>query len=156
MYCQHCGAETAQELNYCKRCGGSLNLPATNAPREVRPALSNGAAWAIGASMLGIVVLPLGIMISAIIELSHKGAPPDVFKVLIIFVSLVILGSVALLTWFWMHLLGVKRAADAGALPSPRQADTNQLGAAAPHALPDARPFSVTEQTTRTLEHVKK
>ncbi|MDQ3806441.1 MAG: zinc ribbon domain-containing protein [Acidobacteriota bacterium] len=151
MFCPHCGTESSQELNYCKRCGGNLYPPA---PRpEGRPAVTPAAAWAVGLSTLGVVVVGLIALFAALDKLSERGLPPDVFKVLIVFVSLTIVFSVALLTLFWSRLLhGAARRPDSAPpqLASPTHA--NELGAAQFTPLASARQPSVTEQTTRTLE----
>ena len=157
MFCPHCGTEQGRELNYCKRCGGHLNPLALAAAHEARPVLTTGMAWAVGLSTLGVVAIGLGVLFAALSELAVRGLPPDVFKVLIVFVSLATVGSVALLTWFWSQLLlGTSRRAEALA-PPPAPADTSELHAARHAPLPAATaPPSVTEQTTRTLEQVRK
>jgi uncharacterized membrane protein len=147
MFCPHCGTESSQELNYCKRCGGNLSAPAP------RPEGRAGVAWAVGLSTLGVVVVGLVALFAALDKLSERNLPPDVFKLLIVFVSLTIVFSVALLTRFWSHLLrGAWQRPDPAPPRLARPTHTNELGAAQFTPLADARPASVTEQTTRTLE----
>ena len=73
--------------------------------------------------------------------------------------SLTILGSIFLLTRFWMRLLshGKPERTDVTRLYAPHT-HTNELGPQPQHfaALHDAPIPSVTEHTTRTLEHAKR
>ena len=68
MYCPHCGTESTQGLNYCKRCGGSLNVLAPGAAQESQPAVSTGKVWAVGTTTLLLIVLGLGVMFAALGE----------------------------------------------------------------------------------------
>lgn len=155
MFCPHCGIESAADLNYCKRCGGNLNLVAIAPARGARPAISTGTACVVGVSISLLVLVGLVILFVAMSELRGGGLPPDVFKVIFVFGSLTILGSVASLTWLWTYLLGgAHETANAAQLKAPPAA--NELGPARPNALADASIPSITEHTTRTLEHAKK
>ena len=157
MYCPHCGAESTPGLNYCNRCGGNLNPLAANSSLaaggqgEVRPAVSAGAAWAAGVTMILVVCVELAAVFGTISELAHFIAP-DAIVAIAICGSVTILGSVLLLTRFWMRLLlhGATKK-DAPRL-APRTQSTAELGPARPGSLPDARFTSVTEHTTRTLQ----
>ncbi|MCA1632781.1 MAG: hypothetical protein LC802_03445 [Acidobacteria bacterium] len=155
MYCPHCGTESSGELNYCKRCGGSLN-PLANAPQQqVRAPVPAGTAWAMGTTMLLLIVLGLGVLFAAVAELSHSGAIPPVLVLMVIFGALTILGGATLLTWLWTRVLGTSSAA--GNAPQfGRQPHTNELPHARVSALPDAHIPSVTEHTTRTFDNIKR
>ncbi|HVF42587.1 MAG TPA: hypothetical protein VM936_06235 [Pyrinomonadaceae bacterium] len=158
MYCQHCGAESTQGLNYCKRCGGNLGALAQAPPAEVAQSLPTGTVRAVGFTLIGTVVFGLGILTALVTELVHSGVRPEPLVIIMICGSLTILGSVFLLTRFWMHMLsGKSRNPDAPRLYAP-PAHANELGAAPQRfgALHDAPAPSVTEHTTRTLEHAKK
>jgi hypothetical protein len=159
MYCPHCGAETAQGLNYCNRCGGNLsplattNQLAAGGQQETRHAISPGMAWAVGVTMLLVVGIGLAAVFGTISDLAHF-IPPDAIVALAITGSVTVLGSVFLLTRFWMRLL-LPRASKKEAAPqlSARAPSTAGLGPARPGtALPDAHFTSVTEHTTRTLK----
>jgi hypothetical protein len=157
MYCPHCGAESAQGLNYCNRCGGNLNPLATinhlatNDSHEVRPVISSGMAWAVGVTMLLVVGVGLAAVFGTISDLAHFIAP-DAIVALAICGSVTVLGSVFLLTRFWARLLlaGAPKKESAPRLAG--RAPSAELGPARPGALPDARFTSVTEHTTRTLK----
>lgn len=162
MFCQHCGAELTQGLNYCNRCGGQIGPPAQAAPREVAHApLPTGTVWAVGGSLLLMVVIGLGVLVALMTEMVHSGVRPEPLVLVMMCGSLTILASVFMVTRFWMRLLS-HRAADPAAQPQlqpppyQRPAATNELGGQRPAAaLPDA-PASVTEHTTRTLEHARR
>jgi len=157
MYCQHCGAEATQGVNYCKRCGGNLGALVQAPPQEVAQSLPTGTVRAVGFTLIGTVVFGLGILTALITQLVERGLRTEPLVVIMICGSLTILGSVFMLTRFWMHMLGKSRTPDAPRLYAP-PAQTNDLGPAPQHfgALRDAPLSSVTEHTTRTLEHAKK
>ena len=156
MYCPHCGTESAQGLNYCNRCGGSLNALATNSPatdglQEVRPAITTGTAWAVGVTMLLVVCVGLAAVFGTISDLVHF-VPADAVIGITFFGGMTILGSLFILTRFWMRLLtGTTKKGGAQRL-APRPQNTAELGPARLGALPDAPFSSVTEHTTRTLK----
>jgi hypothetical protein len=158
MYCQHCGAESTQGLNYCNRCGGQIGALTQGAAREVGQALPTGTVRAVGFSLIAVVVFGLGILTALMSELVHSGVRPEPLVLIMMCGSLTILGSVFMLTRFWMRMLSVGKSetADATRLFQPAS-HTNELG---PQrfggALHDAPISSVTEHTTRTLEHAKK
>ncbi len=155
MFCSYCGTETTHGLNYCKRCGSSLTAPAHTELQEARPALSTGMAWAAGVTMVLVVCVGLAAVFGTISDLAHF-ITPNAIIALAVCGSATILGSVFLLTRFWMRLLtsAMKREA-APRLADPRRAATSELGPARMSALPDTSPppplSSVTEHTTRTL-----
>ena len=157
MYCPHCGAESAPGLNYCNRCGGNLNPvatinpPAANSHQETRPAISPGMAWAVGVTMLLVVGIGLAAVFGTISDLAHF-IPPDAIVALAITGSVTILGSVFLLTRFWMRLLLTGATKKDSPRLDARAPSTAELGRARPGALPDAHFTSVTEHTTRTLK----
>jgi hypothetical protein len=156
MFCPYCGTESTQGLNYCKRCGGSLSTPAQAGVPVERQALSAGTTWAAGVTMMLLVVIGLGFLFGMMRDLIHTGLSPDAVVVIMMCGVLTILGSLFMLTRFWMRVLGGRAVTAARALPGARPSHTNELGSSRPGALNDASPASVTEHTTRTLEHVKK
>ncbi|HVF45039.1 MAG TPA: hypothetical protein VM936_18585 [Pyrinomonadaceae bacterium] len=157
MYCQHCGAESTQGLNYCKRCGGNLGALVQAPPQEVAQNLPTGTVRTVGFTLIGTVVFGLGILTALITELVHSGVRPEPLVMIMMCGSLTILGSVFMLTRFWMHMLGKSRTPDTPRVYAPA-AHANDLGPAPQRfgALNDAPASSVTEHTTRTLEHAKR
>jgi hypothetical protein len=100
MYCQHCGAESTQGLNYCNRCGGQMGALAQGPPREVGQALPTGTVRAVGFSLIAVVVFGLGLMVALMSELVHSGVRPEPLVMIMMCGSLTILASVFMLTRF--------------------------------------------------------
>ncbi|MDT5271772.1 MAG: hypothetical protein QOH49_3958 [Acidobacteriota bacterium] len=157
MFCPYCGTETTQGLNYCNRCGGNL-APLTQAPaQESRIIVAPGAAWAAGLTTTAVIVIGLGIIFPITSELAMRGVPPIAFVAIALFVALAVVGCAAMLLRFWSLLLGVGAARNnAPTLPQHKAQDTRGLDAPHFDSLNPAPVPSVTEQTTRTLERVKK
>ena len=160
MYCPYCGTETTQGLNYCNRCGGNL-APLTQGQQESRVIVAPGAAWAAGLTTMGVVVMGLGIIFPMSGELVLRGMPPGAVVAIALFVALTVFGCAARLLRFWSALLGVaparRRAQAPAALPTPRAQDTRGLDAQRHDSLnPAPSAYSVTEQTTRTLDRVER
>lgn len=159
MYCPHCGTESTPGLNYCNRCGGNLSMLTTNAAQGSPPAVSTGKVWAIGTTTMLLVLMGLALLISGIREMAHSGLPPDVLKMIIICSMMLLLGGIAFFGWLWSRILGLPRRSDNVPRTLLRSSPTNELGSARISALPEATMHpvsSVTEHTTRTLEHAQK
>ena len=157
MYCPHCGNESSGELNYCKRCGGSLNALAPNAPQETRPPLLPGTAWAMGVTMVLLIVFGLMAVFEAVDKLAERGAIPPVLVLTVIFGALTVLGGASLLTFLWTRVLGSTRATTTTAPPQlGRHPNTNELPPARVGTFADSHIPSVTEHTTRTFDNIKR
>lgn len=159
MFCPYCGTETTQGLNYCNRCGGNL-APLAQAPaQETRTIVAPGAAWAAGLTTTTVIVIGLGIIFPITSELAIRGVPPIAFVAIALFIALAVVGCAAMLLRFWSLLLGVgvaRGTSPAAALAQHKTQDTRGLDAPHFDSLNPAPVPSVTEQTTRTLEHAKK
>ena len=153
MFCSYCGTESTQGLNYCNRCGNSLSAPAQTETEKVRPAVSASTAWAIGVTTMLLVLIGLGMLLGALTDLVHN-ISADAVGFIMICGSLTVLGSVLMLTRFWMRLLTAPKQSRLASLIAARRAATGELGPARMSALADTPPSSissVTEHTTRTL-----
>jgi len=155
MYCPHCGNESSGELNYCKRCGGSLNPLALGSPQETRPVVPPRTAWAMGLTMLLLVVLGLGMIFAAVDKLADRVIPP-VLVLTVIFGALTVLGGATLLTFLWTRVLGPNRPASSAPPQLGRHANTNELPPARVGTFADSHIPSVTEHTTRTFDNIKR
>jgi len=154
MYCPHCGNESSGELNYCKRCGGNLNPLTLNATQETRPAaVPTRTAWAMGLTMLFLIVFGLVAVFSAVDKLADRVIPP-VLVLTVIFGALTVLGGATLLAFLWTRVIGSQRAAAPTQLGRPT--NTSELPPSRLGALPDAHFPSVTEHTTRTFDNIRK
>jgi hypothetical protein len=159
MFCPYCGTETTQGLNYCNRCGGNLAPLTQPAAQESRTIVAPGAAWAAGLTTAAVAVIGLGLIFPITSELASRGVSPKAFVGIALFVALAAVGCVALLLRFWSQLFGVGGArhnAAAAALPAHKSQDTRGLDAPRFDSLNPAPVPSITEQTTRTLDHAKK
>jgi hypothetical protein len=160
MFCPYCGTESTQGLNYCKRCGGNLAPLAQGPAQETRPAVvAPGSAWAAGLTTAAVVIMGVGMIFPIVSELTSRGMHPTAVVAIALCVALTVLGCVAMLLRFWSLLFGVRaagRAAHTPALPDPKSTDTRALGDQRFDALNPASIPSITEQTTRTLEHADK
>jgi hypothetical protein len=162
MFCPYCATETTQGLNYCNRCGGNL-APLTQGPvQETRVIVASGAAWAAGLTTTVVIVIGLGLIFPMASELTAHGMAPTAVVAIALFVALAVVGCAAMLLRFWSTLLGLGAARQQAAppapaaLPPPRAQDTRGFDAPRQDALNPAPAHSVTEQTTRTLEHTPK
>ena len=161
MFCPYCGTESAQGLKYCNRCGGNLMPLAQAGAQESRLApVSSGAAWAAGLSTTAVIVIGLGIIFPITSELTSRGMTPSSVVAIALFVALAVVSCAAMLLRFWSMLLGVGGARHSApapaALPQHKAQDTRGLDAPRFDSLNPAPVPSVTEQTTRTLEHAPK
>ena len=158
MFCPYCATETTQGLNYCNRCGGNL-APLTQAlAQESRVVVAPGSTWAAGLTTMGLVVIGLGMIMPITAELTLRGMAPTAVVAIALFVALAVVACAAMLLRFWSMLLGVGAARHGqapapAALPQHKAQDTRGLDAPRFDALNPAPVPSVTEQTTRTLEH---
>jgi hypothetical protein len=159
MFCPYCATETTQGLNYCNRCGGNL-APLTQTPvQESRIIVAPGAAWAAGLTTTAVVIIGLGIIFPIATELTAKGMSPTGVTAIALFIALAVVACAAMLLRFWSMLLGVsaaRRDAPPTVLPQPKAQDTRGLDAPRFDSLNPAPVPSITEQTTRTLEHAPK
>lgn len=160
MFCPYCATETTQGLNYCNRCGGNL-APLTQPVQESRTIVASGATWAAGLTTMGVVVIGLGMILPITGELTVRGMAPGSVVAIALFVALAVVACAAMLLRFWSSLLGVGGAARhkapaPAALPQPKAQDTRGLDAPRFDSLNPAPAPSITEQTTRTLDRVKR
>ena len=157
MFCPYCATETTQGLNYCNRCGGNL-APLTQPAQESRTIVASGAAWAAGLTTTAVIVIGLGIIFPITSELTMRGMVPTAVVFIALSVALAVVACAAMLLRFWSMLLGVggARQQAPAALPQPKAQDTRGLAAPRFDSLNPAPVPSVTEQTTRTLEHAPK
>jgi hypothetical protein len=157
MYCPYCGTETTQGLNYCNRCGGNL-APLAQTAQETRAVVAPGAAWAAGLTTTAVVIIGLGMIFPITSELTIRGMTPTAVVAIALFVALAVVGCAGMLLRFWSMLLGAARhnAQASAALPPHKTHDTRDLDAQRFDSLNPATAYSVTEQTTRTLDRVER
>lgn len=143
MYCPSCGAEQAQGLKYCNRCGTNLSPEAP--PRLV------GMIWVL--SITTVLVAGCGFVLLFIfgMEFMSRGNTKTSDLVFLILFLLVVLAVSALLIRQLSRLIGVYlRSSDTAKAKQKPAALSQQLT----QRLPDRREAAanIEEQTTRRLE----
>jgi predicted nucleic acid-binding Zn ribbon protein len=151
MYCAACGGPVAPGLKFCNRCGSSLG--------KERDESSH--AGIITALITGIVIVGmggLGIMLAGALNLKTNGQLGNDAVAIFMFLTFLIVITVELFMLRQLsRVLGEssrrnERVDQPQPLFQPATASPNELRAAPLRTLPEPIP-SVTENTTRTLEH---
>lgn len=147
MDCPTCGAQLAQTLSYCNRCGANLSLAkdqgGTKAPGKT---IDN-----VMGSMVSTAIPILGLILGALVLMKKGHIAEDLGKV---FVLLSVLTLVVLESIFAGQLRRLNKGIqEAGGTAQPKELKTEELRARA-LAAPVVPLTSVTDQTTRTLEPV--
>ncbi len=147
MYCPSCGAEQAQGLKYCNRCGANLT--------QANEASSSRLASMVWAISVAITLITIGGFVMAFIFgmefMSRHENITATFLFLVVFL-LVILGIAALLVRQLARLVSAyleKGGTKAGPLALP-EARTVRLAA------PQEPVSGIAEQTTRRFEPAPK
>ena len=144
MYCASCGTPLTQGLSYCNRCGANL--------REHKET-NTGAITAFLTAITLIGVIGLGIMLGGALVLRREAGLGHEMVGFFMFFTFVI---VAMTEFMLMRSLSklTSSTEETKYLPAPH---------VAPHdlRLPQAQPLgepvpSVTDNTTRTLEYVRR
>ena len=144
MYCASCGTPLTQGLSYCNRCGTSL--------RE-RSASNTGAISAFLTAITLIGVGGLALMFAGALVLRRgAGLSQELIGFFMLFAFLIVGMVEVMLVKNLSKLMGEKEKKNY--FPAPQNV-SNDL------RLPQATPFgepvsSVTENTTRTLEYLRR
>jgi uncharacterized protein (DUF983 family) len=145
MYCSSCGAAAAQGLSYCNHCGAKLNR-AESAPKsaEVRPEAL--VVWMVATFVFGLAAITMLMgMMKVVLGLRVE---PVLALSLIPFLLLLIIEGV-----FIRLLFRRTQPGEISGTTLSREQVTNELDAAQPRVLPEARP-SITEHTTRAFDSI--
>lgn len=147
MYCSTCGVAVAQGLTYCNYCGAKVGERSGGASKssEVRPEFLVSAM--IGLFILGLVAITMLLGVMKVV----LGLPVE--RVLgfgvLPFLLMLLLEGVCLR----LLLRRNRDAKETGAHALLKEQTTKELGRAEERLLTEPVP-SVTDHTTRTLEHV--
>jgi len=146
MYCAHCGTPLTQGLSYCNRCGANL--------RE-RPEVSTGAISAFLTAITLIGIVGLGAMFGGALVL-RRGA----------LLSQELIGVFMLFTFLIVSMIEIMLVRNLSRLTSAAEKEKKNYFPAPPPMPQDLRltqgtPLgepvsSVTENTTRTLEYIRR
>ena len=158
MYCQSCGTEVQPGLNYCNRCGEQVvSLAASPAERVVFvPGDVTGPVRWLAATICATMILGFTVLFTAIGHLAGRGVQTD---------PLVVIAGLGLIGIFVIELSLIRMMSrlifegrEQAQLAAARKSSARELRPAAAQQL--AQPavaaglaHSVTDHTTRTLEH---
>lgn len=160
MYCQSCGTEIQPGLNYCNRCGAQVTGLAAAAQAErvvLVPADVTGPVRWLAATICATMLIGFIVLFTAIGHLAGRGVQTD---------PLVVIAGLGLMGIFAMELSLIRlmsrvifegreqraqlAAAQRASAPELRPAAAQQL---TQPAVTTGPMHSVTDHTTRTLEH---
>ena len=151
MYCAACGGPVSPGLKFCNRCGASLG-------KEVGESSHAGITTALISSIVIVGIGGLGIMLAGALNLKTSGQLANDAVAIFMFLTFLL---VAMVEMFLLRQLSRvlggtssmnQRVEQPQPLFQPASASPNELRAAPMRTLPEPIP-SVTENTTRTLEH---
>ena len=144
MYCPTCGAQLAQAMSYCYRCGANLSMFEVDGQAEKSGRTIDTLVWVI----VGTTITLLGMALGALVLMKDGTIDARLGSVFVLmsFVALVVVEAV--LVWQLLRLNSGR------ALGQSKDLSTEELGPAQTRALPNpADPMQgVAEQTTRALE----
>lgn len=154
MYCQNCGNELRQNLAFCNRCGARVNLDIERFQDADLPikkaAIVRNLSIAIGLIGVSGIMAVAGLIYELI---KRNDIPPRAFLLIMIF-SALIFGIVFLITSQisrFSLIYSPNSLLQSDPRELPRDKENNQLPG---HF--QTVPNSVTEYTTRNLEHIKR
>ena len=153
MYCAACGGPVAPGLKFCNRCGASLG-------KEVVESSHAGITTALITSIVIVGIGGLGIMLAGALNLKTNGQLGNDAVALFMFLTFLLVAMVELFLLRQLSRVlgtGIKnqQVDQSHQLFQPASASPNELRATPLRALPEPIP-SVTEHTTRTLEHASR
>lgn len=159
MYCQSCGAEVQPGLNYCNRCGAQVtSLAASQAERvALAPGDATGPVRWLAATICATMILGFVILFTAIGHLAGRGVQTDPLVIIsAIGLTGIFVVELSLIRMMSRLLFEGRAQAQRAAARKPsadelRPASARQL--AQPAAAATGPAHSVTDHTTRTLEH---
>ena len=145
MFCQNCGTPHTQGLSYCNRCGADL--------REKRESGNTAAITAMLTAITTLGLVGLGIMLMGAIVLRKKAnLDQELIGVFMLFTFLIVSVTEFMLV---KNLSKLTSWHESKKYLPPPQTPTNELRLPAASALGEPVP-SVTENTTRTLDYVRR
>jgi hypothetical protein len=144
MYCAACGTGITPGLSFCNRCGFSL---------KERSESKTGPISAFLTAITIIGVGGLGIMLGGALALASKvGQQPELIGIFMLFTFFIVTISEILLIRQLSRLTG---EAKHGIISGQQASAQNELPSPQARSLSEPIP-SVTENTTRTLEYLRR
>jgi len=153
MFCPHCGFESNQKTNYCKRCGGSLGLTAvTEPPRLSRPNLGIIALMFCSVALFGI--LGLFTLFAMYGNLVMRGLRGDELLIPFMMGAMLTGGIAGLLIWQLARMISAYQKSNQNVIVEKhyiRETPPAQLGAPTDPIPQVVERPSVVEHTTRQM-----
>jgi uncharacterized paraquat-inducible protein A len=146
MYCSSCGGVVTKGLTYCKHCGAKLNGAKGDGLTKSTELFPDSLVWAI----VSIFVLGIGSSIALMAIMKKLGFNEGMISGIVVMTFLLTLIVEA--TFIWLLISRGRGNKEARETERLREQTTRELDAAQARLLPEPVP-SVTEHTTRTLEH---
>ena len=144
MYCSNCGAPHAQGLSYCNRCGTDM--------RERKESGNTAAITAMLTAITTLGLVGLAIMLMGAVILRRKAnLDQELIGVFMMFVFLI----VSVTEFMLLRNLSKLTSSNEREKYFPPPPTTNELRLPAASSLGEPVP-SVTENTTRTLDYVRR
>jgi hypothetical protein len=144
MYCAHCGTPLTQGLSYCNRCGANL---------KERVEVSTGAISAFLSAITLIGAIGLGVMFGGALVL-RRGAnlSQELIGFFMLFTFLIVSMTEFMLVRNLSKLTSAPEKEKKNYFPAPQPQDLRLT-----QGMPLGEPVSsVTENTTRTLEYIRR
>lgn len=145
MFCPNCGAEYAQKINYCKRCGATMTASANNVEVHVpRPRLT-GMFWAVSLfSIIGLIAC-----FTAFGSFAERGLRDENLLLPFIFGLMFVGGISGLLVWQLSRVVSLFR----DAVRSPKVETQPSPSYQSPRlATPQEPVSSISDHTTRSFD----
>jgi uncharacterized membrane protein len=153
MYCSTCGTQSIQGLNFCNRCGATLNAQA-----PVVPSFSiSKPSLILGGLVAFITLVGFGALIGGVGELARKGFEHEQGMILLFFGMFIILVVDVLLLRQLSRIINasLQTGQSAPAAKPAREIAEPALDTQRKLNAPTFEPVtSVTENTTRTFEPI--
>jgi hypothetical protein len=146
MFCPTCGAQSIEQLNYCKHCGASLALTAGTGHQNSPAKSIETLGWVIA----GTTITLLGMALGSLVLINGGAIDATLGRVVVIMslVGFVLVDGVLL----WRLLREARRQNETASLAASNSS-TRELQPAPGRELSEPVPsVSVTEPTTRELE----
>ena len=146
MYCAHCGTPLTQGLSYCNRCGANL---------KERPEISTGTISAFLTAITLIGAIGLGVMFGGALVLRWgANLSQELIGVFMLFTFLIVSMTEIMLVRNLSKLTSAREKEKKNYFPAPTPISQDLRLS---QGMPPGEPVSsVTENTTRTLEYIRR
>jgi len=150
MYCSACGSAVSRDLRYCNRCGAKVGAAKGDDAAESAESYAESLGWAAVVAFISGLGVIIGLM--AVMKNVVGFDPGVILAITALSFALLLTIEGVLIRLLLKGGRGARGAGDAG---RPGEQTTKELDEARPRTLPEPPP-SVTEQTTRAFEPIRR